>query len=400
MQLDREKLSARLCFVTDWLTNIGGGEKVLHALADLYPAAPIFTTVCDHEPIRELFPDLSRIKTSYLQHLPVIHRRHQFLLPFLSHAIESHDLSEFDTIVSLSSCVAKNVKKTRAGQLHVCYIHTPIRYAWEPGLDPRVENLPWGLRNLASLALSAIRRHDYNCRRRPDFYIANSSGTRAKVSEFYGLEARVLYPPYEDIASVDDDDVPPGDFYLALGRQVPYKRFDLAINAFRQMPSCRLLLAGSGPEELRLKQLAAGSSNITFVGRVSEQEKSELLTKAKAFILPQREDAGIVQLEAMARGTPVIAFAGGGALDVVKHGLNGILFPEQSVDSLKLAVESMETDRSRFARSVVSSSVAGFSRSEFQQKFQGLMESFQGAPGSVQTSSTVRAASRVVRTPA
>ncbi|CAD78882.1 MAG TPA: glycosyltransferase family 4 protein [Rhodopirellula baltica] len=370
---------AKVCLVTDWLTNLGGAERVLFALAQIFPTAPIFTTVHSHDAVKELFPDKTRVRTSYLQKLPILNRKHQALLPLLSHAIEQHDLSEFDLIISLSSCVAKNVKKTRKEQTHVCYIHTPIRYAWEPALDSRVSNLPWGARSLASRMLDKIKQHDFHCRSRPDFYIANSIATAKKVKDFYQIKASVLYPPYDDV--VPDLAQDRNGDYLALGRLVPYKRFDLAIEAFRNLPTKQLVIAGTGPDESRLRALAKDSANIRFAGRVDEDVKNELLSKSRAFLLPQQEDAGIVQLEAMARGTPVIAFGRGGAVDVVRHGVNGILFHEQTSDCLISAINELESHQFGSKVKQISNSVTEYSRSNFQQNFRDLLNQITNRNG-------------------
>ncbi len=333
-----EKLkNKKIALVTDWLTNIGGGEKVLKAISDLFPDAPIYTTVVNKENIGELAK--REIRTSWLQKIPLLNKNHQVLLPWLPRAIESLDLSEFDIILSFSSSVAKSVI-THPDQLHICYIHSPMRYAWEPFFDQRFKRIPRIFQPLVNKLLHKLRIWDTATSIRPDLYIANSTTTASRVKKYYRIPSLVLYPPVEvgKFKALEKKE----DFYFGVGRMVNYKKFDLLVEAFQHIPNRRLIIAGDGPERKRIIEMAKGYDNIEILDRLSERELVEKYSKAKAFLLPQKEDAGIVQLEALASGTPVIAYKAGGALDVIKEGVNGVFFEEQKPESLVNAIEKFE----------------------------------------------------------
>ncbi len=375
MNLIKNFKDLKICLVTDWLTNLSGAEKVVKVIADIFPNAPIYTTVADFEAIKSDFPDKNRIKTSYLQKIPILHRKHQVLLPLLSHGIESHDLSQYNLILSFSSCIAKNAGKNKKGK-HICYIHTPVRYGWEMEYDNRVQNLPLGTKTLAKFLLKKVKNHDYFLRKNPDLYIANSSETKTRVRNFYDLNAKVLYPPV-DIKKLKFSEKK-ADYYLGFGRMVIYKKFDLLVNTFLKLPNKKLVLAGTGPEEKRLKVKVknANAKNIIFAGRVSDNEKNELFAKAKAFILPQKEDAGIVQLEALTSGTPVIAYKSGGVLDVLKKNINGIFFEKQSVNSLITCIEKFEKISSQFDSKKIRETAEAFSTENFQKNYLEILNEF------------------------
>ncbi len=379
-----------IALVTDWLTNIGGAEKVLRAVSDIFPQAPIFTTVVNRGNIGELAD--RDIRTSVLQRIPVLNKKHQFLLPLLPKAIESLDLGGYDLVISFSSSVAKSVITTPE-QMHICYIHSPMRYAWEPDFDDRFKRFPKIIKPAINLLLKKLRKWDYETRNRPDLYIANSTTTQARVKKYYGKEAEVLYPP----VGVEDFQVctpPPSvlalldisphivggenekrcDYYVGIGRMVSYKKFDLLVQTFEKLSQKKLVLIGTGSEEKELKKMAAGCANIVFKGRVSFDELKEYLSNAKALILPQKEDAGIVQLEAFASGVPVIAYKAGGVLDVLEDGKNGVFFEEQKPESLMGAIERFE--EMQWDPEVVRESVLGYDTGEFQRKFVKIIEKF------------------------
>lgn len=373
MKIPKNLQNLKVALVTDWLTNLGGGEKVVEAIGECFPDAPIYTTVTNFASVKSAFPDSHRIKPSYLQKIPVLNKKHQLLLPLLSHGIESHDLAEYDLVLSFSSCIAKNAGQKRKGK-HICYIHTPVRYGWEMDYDPRVKNLPIGLRSIAKFFLKRLKNHDYKLRKNPDLYIANSSETASRVDKFYDLEAKVLYPPV-DIKNLKFSDKKE-DYYLGFGRMVIYKKFDLLVDTFLKLPNKKLVLAGVGPQTAELEERVkkAGAKNITFAGRVSDDEKMELFAKAKAFILPQKEDAGIVQLEAMASGTPVIAYKSGGVLDVLHENINGIFFNEQTPESLAKGIEKFEQVEAKFDPQKIKQSAEKFSTENFQRNYLKILE--------------------------
>lgn len=371
--IPKELKKLKVCLVTDWLTNLGGGEKVVKAIADLFPEAPIYTTVADFKAVETYFPDPSRIKTSYLQRIPKASKKHQWLLPLLSGAIRSFDFSEYDIVLSFSSCVAKNIKTNPLNQKHICYIHTPARYAWEMDYDPRFARLPIGVKQVARLYLKHFKNLDHKFRHNPQTYIANSSETASRVKIFYDLPSKTLYPPvdFNDFSIADKKQ----DFYLGLGRMVPYKKFDLLVETFLQIPEQKLILAGDGPERklLEAKVEKAGAKNITFLGKVSDGKRRELFATAKAVLLPQREDAGIVQLEAFASGTPVIAYEAGGVLDVLKPGINGVFFKEQNPSSLITGIQDFERKSTAFNPLRVRKTAEAYSVENFQKNYLSLI---------------------------
>ncbi len=373
MKIPKKLQNLKVCLVTDWLTNLAGAEKVVHTIAELFPQAPIYTTVANFEEIKSDFPNRNRIKTSFLQKVPYFHKKHQILFPLLSKAIESHDLSKYDLILSFSSCVAKNAGRNKTGK-HICYIHTPVRYGWEMSYDPRVEGLPFGIRSIAKFFLKRLKNHDYELRKNPDLYIANSSETASRVERFYDLPSKILYPPV-DIKNLKFSEKK-SDFFLGFGRMVVYKKFDLLVETFLKLPDKKLILAGIGPETEKLKEKVKklGASNISFAGKVSETEKKDLFAKAKALILPQKEDAGIVQLEALASGTPVIAYQSGGVMDVLQENINGVFFEEQTVNSLISGIEKFEKISSKFEADKIRETAREFSTENFQKNYLEILE--------------------------
>jgi glycosyltransferase involved in cell wall biosynthesis len=359
----------KVALVTDWLTNLGGGEKVLEAISDLFPSAPLFTTVVNHKNIGKL--SQRKIIPSFLQKIPVLKNHHQFLLPLLPLAIESFDLSSYDLVISFSSSIAKSVL-THPHQIHICYIHSPMRYAWEPFFDKRFSSFPKIFHPAIHLLLHSLRNWDQVSSLRPDLYITNSSTTEKRVQKYYNRDSKILYPP------VDISEYPlhteKKEYYLGLGRMVSYKKFDLLVETFRYFPEKTLVLIGDGPERKRLSKIIEKCPNILLKTSVSHAEKVRLYQEAKAFILPQKEDAGIVQLEACSTGTPVIAFQEGGALDVIQEGINGVFFQEQTKESLIDAV--LRFEQMCFQPEKVRESVACYDLKVFQKKFLEMVEEF------------------------
>lgn len=324
----------KIALVTDWLTNMGGAEPLLLEIHKLYPDAPIYTSVYD----RKAMPAFHGcdVRTTYLQkRLPRFLRYKHTLWPVLrADAFRKLDLSEFDIIISTSSAEAKAVKKSRPGQVHIAYIHTPIRYYWSHYEEFKREfsfgELTWLIRPFIPLFVRAMRKKDLASIPGIDVFIANSTVTQSRIKEYYHRPSTVIHPP----VAIDRFTPPPQTErtgYVLWGRHVPYKRFDLAIRACNKLKA-PLTIIGSGPDTERLKELAGPT--ITFTGRVSDEELVHLAQHAKAFLFPNEEDFGISAVEALAAGTPVIGYAKGGVLDIVQDGETGILFTEQTVDSL------------------------------------------------------------------
>jgi glycosyltransferase involved in cell wall biosynthesis len=358
----------RLAIIHDWLNGMRGGEKVLEALLELYPTATIYTLF--HEPGRvssriEKHP----IVTSWLNKVPGIYRHYRNLLPLFPGAIERLDLRGFDLIISSSHAVAKGIRNP--GAAHVCYCHTPMRYVWDAEDD-------YSLDPLRSAVFGAVRsrlqKWDCEAAKRVDYFAANSRFVGQRIRQYYGREAEVIYPPVDTeffTPSVPGDR---GDFYLAVGALVPYKRVDLIIQAFKRLGQ-PLIVVGSGSELTRLRRMA--SHNIEVRGWVSNQELRRLYRRARGLVCAAREDFGITVVEAQACGCPVIAFGAGGAIETVLDGTNGVLFSEQDFDDIIDAVNRFE--RMPWSIEQVRSKVETFSREAFQTKIRKFIDERAGA---------------------
>lgn len=333
----------KIALVTDWLTNMGGAEPLLLEIHKLYPDAPIYTSVYNKDAMPAFHG--CDVRTTYLQKvLPKFIRYKHVLWPVLrAYAFRKLDLSEFDIIISTSSAEAKAVRKTRADQVHIAYIHTPIRYYWSHYEEFKREfnfgNLSFLIRPLIPLFVRWMRKLDLQSIPGIDVFIANSTVTQSRIKQYYDRPSTVVHPPVE----IDRFIPPPQtdrDGFIVWGRHVPYKRFDLAIKACNKL-KVPLTIVGNGPDTERLKSLAGPT--ISFPGRVSDEELVRLAQHSKAFLFPNEEDFGISAAEALAAGTPVIGYAKGGVLDIVQDGETGVLFPEQTVESLAAAIEQFET---------------------------------------------------------
>lgn len=347
----------KVALVHDSLTVPGGAEKVLFELHKLFPNAPIFTPLFKPQNFPE-FKDAD-IRVSVLNRFWYARNHHQVMIPFLPYFIEQFDLSQFDLVISDSSAVAKGVI-TRPETLHICYCHTPMRWAWLPHLDKRASS-SW----LRRLAAHYLRMWDSASSQRVDIFFANSNTTAGRIRKYYRREAMTIYPPVdtENIhASITSD-----DFYLTVGRLIPdsNKRTDLIITAAVKS-GIKLKVIGSGPMLGELKRLARGSTNIEFLGYVNDQTRNQLYSRCKGLIFASEEDAGIVPVEAMAHGKPVLAYAKGGASESVINNKTGLLFSDATVDSLLLAIE--EFKELKFDTSEITKHAQKFSSQRFRDQ--------------------------------
>lgn len=327
--------SVKIAIVADWLTTYAGAEHVLLDIVRTFPQTPIFTTVAKPRSLGPLFG--ADIRPTRLQRLYRMVRRHQLLLPFLPRAVESIDLRGFDCILSSSHAVGKGVVPP-SGAVHVCYCHTPVRYAWEME-EKYLEDfrVPQMLRPSARRVLKRLRRWDLSTAKRVDLFLANSRETAARIENIYGRPSVVLPPPVDDRFFASSlQPMTARTRFLAVGRLVPYKRFDLLVEASNAL-GFPLTIVGRGQERARLKHMAGPS--VEFVGHVPDADLPALYATARAVLFPQHEDAGIVAREAQAAGTPVIAFGRGGVRDAVEDGVTGLFFEEQTVPSLAAALE-------------------------------------------------------------
>jgi glycosyltransferase involved in cell wall biosynthesis len=347
----------RAAVVHDWLTIPGGSEKVVLELLGMLPQAEVFTSVCDRAQWRETLAGRA-LHTSFLDRIPKARTHYPKLLPLMNAAFESFDLAGFDLVVSSSHSCAKNVL-TPPGTLHVCYCHTPMRHAWEPRFLDR-EPIGRAGRAAARSLLGRLRRDDLAGASRPDVFVANSTHVAARIAKYYRRQARVVHPPV-DIDAHLVRPRRPDDYYLVLGRIVPYKRVDLAVEACAMLGR-PLKVAGSG-RGLPAVRAAAGPGT-EFLGQVSDEQLGELLAGARALLFPGEEDFGIVPVEAQAAGVPVVAYRGGGARDSVVEGRTGLFHDEQTAASLASAI--LELDDLRLDEDAIRDNARRFGPARFR----------------------------------
>ncbi|NLT07150.1 MAG: glycosyltransferase family 4 protein [Solirubrobacterales bacterium] len=325
----------RVAIAHDWLTVPGGSEDVVLDLLEIFPDAELFTTVYDPEPWPAQITDRP-VHASFLNRLPGATTNYPKLLPLMNRAFRSFDLGGFDLVVSSSHANAKNVRKA-PGALHVCYCHTPMRYAWEPEFLAG-EEVGRATRMLLPPLLGHLRRVDLAGAAGPDLFVANSAFVADRIRRFYGRDAVVVHPPV-DVERFLGLEHRPQDYYLTFGRVVPYKRVDVAVEACA-LGGRRLKVAGDGRALPRLRE--RGAAGVEFLGRVSDAERDALFAGARALLFPGEEDFGIVPVEAQAAGVPVIAYGVGGACESVLDGETGVLFGEQTAASLAAAIDRFE----------------------------------------------------------
>jgi glycosyltransferase involved in cell wall biosynthesis len=343
----------------EWLTIPGGSEKVVLQFLELFPDAQIYTTVYDPEPWPEAITS-AHVHASYLNRLPAAERIYPRLLPLMNAAFESFDLSGYDLVLSSNHACAKNVI-TAPGTLHVCYCHTPMRYAWDPGFFAG-EQLGLAERALLPLLLGRLRRQDAIASMRPDAYIANSRHVAARIRKYYRRDSTVIHPPV-DVERFLGTPRRDGGYYLFLGRLVPYKRADLAVAACARLDR-PLKVVGSGRGGESLAGLAGPRTEL--LGFVEDDELAEIVAGASALLFPGEEDFGMVPVEVQAAGVPVIAYGRGGAADSVVDGVTGILYDDLGVDALCDAIERFES--TSFDEDELRTRAAAFSPERFRRE--------------------------------
>lgn len=360
-------MKPRVAIVCDWLTSRGGAERVIEAIAGMYPDAPIYTSIYNRRTLPE-FAD-REIITSFIQRMPYAQTRHYIYLPLMPYAFEQFDLSEFDIVISSSHSCAKGII-TKPQTLHVCYCHSPMRYAWDSCHSYFEQyGIPAPLKGRAKHILHELRMWDRLAAERVDFFIANSDHVKNRIHKYYRRTADVIYPPVETEKFKPATGEQDGQYFLAVGRLTPYKRFDLLVDTFNNL-KLPLIIVGKGKEEVALKKRA--SRFITFLGAISDEKLNELYQKATALIFPQVEDFGIIPLEAMSCGRPVIAYSEGGALETVIPGKNGLFFTEQKFESLKKTV--LEFNALKWDKKVIREHAEKFSRSVFEKNLRNFVD--------------------------
>ncbi|EPH0092830.1 glycosyltransferase family 4 protein [Pluralibacter gergoviae] len=361
--------NSKIGIVTDWLCSYAGAERVIKEFIDLYPDSELYSVIDFlSSEARSHFHNKKAI-TTFIQRLPFAKNSYHKYLPLMPLAIEQLDVSQHEIIVSSSHAVAKGIL-TGPDQLHICYVHSPIRYAWDLQHQYlREANLDNGFKSLVTrYLLHKIRMWDYRTSNGVDHFIANSKFISRRIKKVYGRDSDVIYPPVDVERFIPNDDK--DNYYLTASRMVPYKRIDLIVEAFSKMPDKKLVVIGSGSEMAKIKSKA--SSNINILGYQSNNILLEHMQKAKAFVFAAEEDFGITPVEAQACGTPVIAFGKGGALETIRpHGSikpTGVFFYKQDVNSIVEAVNQFERVRDDIEPSYCRENALNFSASRFQSE--------------------------------
>jgi glycosyltransferase involved in cell wall biosynthesis len=364
-------LSKRIAIVHEWFTVYAGAERVIEQMLAVLPDADLYGLV-DFMPAHERAMLGGRsVSTSFIQRLPFARKKFRAYLALMPLAVEQFDFSNYEVVISSHHVVA-NGAMTRADQLHISYVHTPARYAWDLGQQYlRQGKLTRGVRSmLARSILHYLRIWDRGAADRVDVFVANSRYVARRIWKTYRRKARVIYPPV-DLAGIEPSS-DKSDYYLTASRMVPYKRNDLIVEAFRNMPNRKLIVVGDGPE--RKKVEAQAGPNVELLGYQPTEKLRELMRHARAFVFAADEDFGIVPVEAQASGTPVIAFRRGGVTETVAEGVTGLFFDEQTVPAICEAVERFETTRDEFEPERIRAHAEAFDSERFRQEFSSLVE--------------------------
>lgn len=353
----------KIALIQDWLTEMGGAEKVFKSLIEIYPDADIFTLVYHDDILEKMGITKDKVKASFIQNLPFAKTKYRNYLPFFTLAIESFDLSDYDLIISSSYCVAKGVL-VNSSQIHICYCHSPVRYAWdlhhqylqEAGLKKGIKGF------IVKYFLSKLRIWDVSSSNRVDHFISNSNYIKKRIEKIYRRNAYTIYPPVDvnDFELVSQK----SDFYFTCSRMVPYKKIDLIVSAFNKMPDKKLVVIGTGPDYNKIKNIAG--DNIVLLGYQPFDVLKDYMQNAKAFVFAAEEDFGIVPVEAQACGTPVIAFGKGGALETVVDNVTGVLFSEQTISSIQGAVKRFEHVETNFDSERIRTHAESFADQQFK----------------------------------
>jgi|TARA_B110000971_G_scaffold39973_1_gene39053 glycosyltransferase involved in cell wall biosynthesis len=367
--------------IHDWYTVYGGAERCVESFTNIWSDFDHFSLIDDlSDPHRDLILKGKKTKNSFIQKLPFWKKKYRTYLPLFPFAIEQFDLSDYELILSSSSSVAKGVL-TKPSQLHISYVYSPVRYAWdlyhqylkESKLDSGVKGL------IAKYFLFKLRAWDFSTANRPDHYIAISHFVAKRIKKVYNKEAIVIYPPVDTDSFTLTTET--SDYYITCSRMVPYKKIDLIVEAFSKTNK-RLIVIGDGPDFRKIKKLA--SSNVELKGYVEKEEMLDIIKRAKAFIFAAEEDFGIAPIEAQACGVPVIAYGKGGALETIigvssdenfdDKSVTGIFFKEQTSSSLLEAVNYFEKNKASFDRKIIRKNAERFSKDRFEKEFKETIE--------------------------
>jgi glycosyltransferase involved in cell wall biosynthesis len=361
----------KTALVHDWLVSpVGGAENTLQDILALFPS-PIHTLLWNPKAFQNTPFAIAEIHSSFIQKLPFSATRFRSYLPLFPLAIEQFNLGSYDVILSSSHCVAKGVL-THSEQTHICYCHTPMRYAWDLCHEYlREAKLDRGFKGaLARYFLHYLRGWDVHSSRRVDHFIANSHFVARRIQKLYGRESTVIYPPVDTrFYSLSEKKE---NYYLTSSRLVPYKKIDLIVEAFSSLPDQKLVIIGEGPEADKIRKKA--TKNVEFLGFQPNEILRQYMQKAKAFVFAALEDFGIVPIEAMASGTPVIALGKGGTAETVLHEKTGLLFENQTTPDIQNAIQTFEKMQERFDPSLIREHAASFSRERFRSELKQFVD--------------------------
>ncbi|TMD79125.1 MAG: glycosyltransferase family 4 protein [Chloroflexi bacterium] len=373
----------KVALVHDYLNQMGGAERVVLALHEIFPDAPIYTSIYDPQRVDPAFQKMD-IRTSFMQRLPMVTKHHQPYLPIYPFAMESLDLRGFDMVLSSSSAFGKGVI-TRPETLHICYCHTPMRWCWNYDEYVEREHLGKMARRVLPFLITALRSWDQTSAMRVDHFIANSPVVAERIQKYYRRDAVVIPPPVEAGRFTFDPAIQVEDYFLIVSRLIPYKRIDLAIEACNEL-QLPLVIIGGGRDQERLKKMAGPT--IRLVGRLSDEEVLHYYAHCRAFLFPGEEDFGITPLEAQASGRPVIAYGAGGALASVVDGTTGVFFQNQTVESLVTVLASF--DERKYDPQVIRNHALEFDMPRFHRRILQFIEAKLGEekPGELRTSTS------------
>ncbi|MDE5561729.1 MAG: glycosyltransferase [Bacteroidaceae bacterium] len=362
----------KVAIVQEWLVTVGGSDKVVKAILDVFPDADVFTLVAKKEICEELGIAWEKVHTSFIQKLPYGAKKHRAYLPLFPFAVEQFDLRGYDVIISSSHCVAKGVL-TKADQLHICYCHSPIRYCWDMYNEYLEEShLEKGVKSwLVRMMLHPIRKFDAITGNRVDYFISNSDYVGQRIRKTYRRAATTIHPNI-DISNFELCEKKQ-DYYLASSRLVAYKKIDVIIEAFNQMPDKKLVVIGGGPNLGEYRKMAGG--NVEVMGYQPFDVLKEKMQHAKAFVFAADEDFGMIPIEAQSCGTPVIAYGHGGSLETVCKDKTGLFFYEQTADAIVDAVKRFESMGNQLFKPIDCRKWAeGFSEERFKKEIKEFVE--------------------------
>lgn len=357
----------KIAIVHEWFVDHSGSEKVLEQILNVFPHADLFSVVEFLPEGLKSFIQHKPVKTTFIQKLPFAKTKYRNYLPLMPLAIEQLDVSDYDVVISNSHAVTKGVI-TNSNQLHICYCHSPMRYAWdlyhqylrESGLNKGIKGF------FAKLFLHYLRQWDLSTVPRIDHFIANSNYIAARISKVYKRDAQVIYPPVH--VEAFELYTKKEDFFLTASRFVPYKKIDVIVEAFSHMPEEKLVVIGDGPDNKKIREKASNCENISFLGFQDQKTLISHMQRAKAFVFAADEDFGIIPVEAQACGTPVIAFGKGGSLETVREGITGLFFYQQNADSIIEALKKFKKEYQKYDPLVIRKHAESFSALRFQQE--------------------------------